>query len=55
MKKPHVEHFEFKLSKRYAEQLGKNIEKAQEELKNLVLYSGVPHIYSPITGYPISA
>jgi hypothetical protein len=37
LKKPHVEHFEFMLSKRHAEQLEKNIETTQNELKNTIL------------------
>ena len=42
LKKPHVEHYKFKLSKKHAEQLEKNIETTQEELSNLILYKGVP-------------
>lgn len=42
LKKPHVEHYKFKLSKRHAEQLEKNIETTQEDLRNLILYKGFP-------------
>ena len=42
LKKPHVEHFKFKLSKRHAEQLEKNIETAQNALRNLILYKDIP-------------
>lgn len=40
LKKPHVEHYRFELSKRDAEQLEKNIKITQDEFKDLILYKG---------------
>jgi len=40
LKKPHVEHFRFELSKSDVEQLEKNIKEIQEYFKDVVLYKG---------------
>lgn len=40
LKKPHVEHFRFELSKSDVEQLEKNIKETQENFKDIVLYKG---------------
>jgi len=40
LKKPHVEHFQFELSKTQIEQLEKNIKITQDHFRNLVLYKG---------------
>jgi len=40
LKKPHIEHFQFELSKVQVEQLEKNIKITQDFLKDLVLYRG---------------
>jgi len=40
LKKPHVENFEFQLSKKHGETLQMNIKETQEHFKNIILYKG---------------
>ena len=41
-KKPHIEHFEFEISKMQSEQLEKNIDIIKEEIKTIILYKEKP-------------
>lgn len=43
LKKPHVENFEFILTKNDSERLEKNIEFIQQEIKNGIEYEGIPY------------
>jgi len=43
LKKPHVENFEFTLTKSDSERLERNIEFIQQEIKNQIEYEGIPY------------